>query len=189
MKIVFISSLLTSLLFSAFTEAAIDEKPIYIKGALGTITCDTVIFVNGEEKEIINLGVISINDFTKESNIHGTPGSIVPGPANVDYTAFSLAPINAADCPATTAQISLKARNVEHFPNVIQSDATDETKVGVEVLMNDGTRVLNQSWVAADTNFDATTKAITLKANFYATTPTVTAGKVEATAVYQILYL
>ncbi|HIF9254658.1 TPA: fimbrial protein [Photobacterium damselae] len=177
---------ISSIFFSGFILAN-DEKPIYFHGGVTNGTCDTQVIIDGESKDTIDLGVISINDFKHDTKITGSLGSIIPGPADIDYIEFSLAPVDGSNCPINSVYFSLTGLNEDKYPDVLQTNS--EMHVGIEVLFNDGSSILNKPFQNTQNNFDATTREIKLKANFFATSSIVNAGLVKATAVYQTLYL
>ncbi|MGF1793511.1 hypothetical protein L4D21_23235 [Photobacterium profundum] len=147
-------------------------------GAITAQTCDTGIIVDGNDVAFVELPVITTSDFgTGASESTETP------------VAFGIAPLNPDDCPATTAALSLTGQTVTGFSDVLTSDEIATTNVGVQVLFNDKTPLLNKGYVDAGTNFDKVTKAVNLSANYFKTTEEAKAGLVTSVASYQIAYL
>lgn len=143
------------MLFSCFILAD-DEKPIYFHGGVTNGTCDTQVIIDGESKDTIDLGVISINDFKHDTKITGSLGSIIPGPADIDYIEFSLAPVDGSNCPIESVYFSLTGLNEDKYPDVLQKNSG--IHVGIEVLFYDGSSILNKSFQNTKNNFDVTTK-------------------------------
>ncbi|MGF1875206.1 hypothetical protein L4D77_07750 [Photobacterium frigidiphilum] len=153
-------------------------------GAITAQTCDTGIIVDGNDVAFVELPVITTSDFgTGASESTETP------------VAFGIAPLNPDDCPATTAALSLTGKTVASNGDILENTldigmATDKaTGVGVQVLFDDKTSLLNKGYVDAGTNFDKVTKAVNLSANYFRTTEKANAGLVASVASYQMAYL
>ncbi|UJF18684.1 hypothetical protein L0B53_17005 [Vibrio sp. SS-MA-C1-2] len=167
-----------SILLSSASYGAGNSGVVNFNGMITNTTCDTKIVVDGAEVGFVDLGIVSTTDFNNQV-----------GKPTVSDVKFAVAAVDPTSCLANTASINLVGQGVSGFDDVLSSDDIATTHVGVQVLFDDDTQVLNKGLVPADTNFDFESQAIQMKANFFATEVQTFAGSVKSNATYQIVYL
>ncbi|HHQ6628254.1 TPA: fimbrial protein [Serratia fonticola] len=173
-------SILASLVISNFAFAEDEVAPVTVNGGKvtfnGEVTSGACAVSGTDTDKIVTLDTVRAASFTAADQ---------PGNAK---KAFELSLVDCDTATRKTVQVTFSGQAIDGHPNLLENTAGagSATNVGLQLFGSDGA-ALNLGELSSKVNLSEAT-TIPLSVDYMSTAASVTAGKVQSVANFQLTY-